>query len=128
MSPAACRCAASSWAGVKVQAIFNRLAHSARHPKWKGCGFLRTSVELINLPGHPAIVAGRRHKKRVEEWLTAVFAQETEAETARRTASHIILLLDGAFSVVLLHRDPGYMENAGEAAAALIRLACRPTG
>jgi AcrR family transcriptional regulator len=43
----------------KVQGIFRNLAGSARHPKWKGCGFLRTSVELIHLPGHPAIIAGR---------------------------------------------------------------------
>ena len=108
----------------KVQAIFSRLAQSARHPRWKGCGFLRTSVELINLPGHPAIVAGRRHKKRVEDWLAAMLARETQAATAERTARQIILLLDGAFSVVLLHRDPGYMDSAGEAAATLVRSAC----
>src|ERR1700755_2279236 len=28
----------------KVEAIFRNLARSARHPKWKGCGFLRTSA------------------------------------------------------------------------------------
>lgn len=32
----------------------------------------------------------------------------------------IVLLLDGSFAVVLLHRDPTYMEAAGEAAASLI--------
>ncbi len=104
----------------KVQGIFRNLARSARHPKWKGCGFLRTSVELINLPGHPAIVAGRKHKKRVEDWLCSVFEEKLAAEAARLLARQIILLLDGAFAVVLLHRDPTYMESAGEAAAALV--------
>lgn len=105
----------------KVQGIFRSLARSARHPKWKGCGFLRTSVELINLPGHPAILAGRKHKKRVEDWLCSVFEQSHAGEDARRLARQVILLLDGAFAVVLLHRDPSYMETAGEAAASLIR-------
>src|SRR6195256_2686231 len=27
----------------QVERIFRNLARSARHPKWKGCGFLRTS-------------------------------------------------------------------------------------
>jgi hypothetical protein len=34
-------------------------------------------------------------------------------------ARQILLLLDGSFAVVLLHRDPGYMETAGEAASSL---------
>src|SRR6201992_1825488 len=29
----------------KIAAIFRNLARSARHQKWKGCGFLRTSAE-----------------------------------------------------------------------------------
>ena len=107
----------------KIRGIFDALGRSARHPKWKGCGFLRTSVELINLPGHPAIVAGRRHKKRVEEWLSSVLAEVVTLDEAQSTARQIILLMDGAFSVVLLHRDPSYMLSAGEAAAALIRSA-----
>ena len=49
----------------KVEAIFRNLARSARHPKWKGCGFLRTSAELANLPGHPAIKIGAAHKKEI---------------------------------------------------------------
>ena len=106
----------------KVAAIFQHLARSARHPKWKGCGFLRTSVELVNMPGHPAMVAGRAHKKRVEGWLGDMFVAAGIAEAdARQLARQVILLIDGAFSVVLLHRDPSYMETAGGAAATLVR-------
>ena len=105
----------------KVEGIFRNLARSARHPKWKGCGFLRTSVELVNLPGHPAMTAGRMHKKRVEDWLCDVFAEAGSGKDARQLARQVILLLDGAFAVVLLHRDPSYMEAAGEAAARLVR-------
>lgn len=105
----------------KVRGIFRNLATSARHPKWKGCGFLRTSVELVNMPGHPAIVAGRKHKRGVEDWLTSVLQETRPADMARQRARQIVLLLDGAFAVVLLHRDESYMESAGEAAVILIR-------
>lgn len=105
----------------KLRGIFRNLAVSARHPKWKGCGFLRTSVELVQAPGHPANVAGRVHKKRVEDWLFSLFEQTRSSADARLLARQIILLLDGAFAVVLLHRDSSYMETAGEAAAKLIR-------
>ena len=106
----------------KVEAIFRNLARSARHPKWKGCGFLRTSAELANMPGHPAIKIGAAHKKKFEEWLRATFEAEGIADPLR-LARQILLLLDGSFAVVLLHRDPGYLETAGEAAHALIEAA-----
>ena len=106
----------------KVRGIFRRLAGSTRHPKWKGCGFLRTSAELANMPGHPAIKVGAAHKKRVEAWLSAVFASHGIA-TGAALARQIIVLLDGSFAVVLLHRDPAYMEAAGDAAFALIKAA-----
>lgn len=111
----------------KVENIFRHLGRSARHPKWKGCGVLRTSVELVNLPGHPAMVIGRAHKKRVEGWLRDLFAAAGAGARAGLLARQVILLLDGAFSVVLLHRDPTYMEAAGAAAAGLIRAALDPS-
>jgi AcrR family transcriptional regulator len=106
----------------KIAAIFSNLARSARHPKWRGCGFLRTTAELANLPGHPAIKIGAAHKKKFESWLRETFTAEgigLAAELARQ----MLLLLDGSFAVVLLHRDPSYMETAGGAARALVAAA-----
>ena len=74
------------------------------------------------MPGHPAIRIGAAHKKKFEEWLRATFAAEGIADSLR-LARQILLLLDGSFAVVLLHRDPSYMETAGEAAHALIEAA-----
>jgi AcrR family transcriptional regulator len=108
----------------KVQAIFNQLARNAGHPKWKGCGFLRTSAELANLPGHPAIKIGAAHKKKFEAWLRATF-EEAGIANAALLARQILLLLDGSFAVVQLHRDPSYMETAGEAASSLVEMALR---
>jgi AcrR family transcriptional regulator len=106
----------------KVQGIFRNLARSAQHPQWKGCGFLRTSVELANMPGHPAMKIGAEHKKKLEDWLRVTFEAEGIG-TGSLLARQIILLLDGSFAVVLLHRDPTYMETAGEAAFSLINAA-----
>lgn len=106
----------------KVRAVFRRLARSARHPKWRGCGFLRTSVEYADLPGHPAIRTGIAHKKRVEAWLEEMLAADGIVG-APELSRQIMVLLDGCFAVVLLHRDPSYMETAGDAAFALITAA-----
>jgi AcrR family transcriptional regulator len=111
----------------KIERIFHNLARSARHPKWKGCGFLRTSAELANMPGHPAIKIGAAHKKKFEQWLCDVFEADGIGD-ASTLARQILLLLDGSFAVVLLHRDPSYMETAGKAAYSLTQaaLAARP--
>jgi AcrR family transcriptional regulator len=111
----------------RTSGMFRKLAASARHPKWKGCGFLRTSAELANLPGHPAIRIGAAHKKKFEDWMRGVFAAAGIAE-APQLARYIVLLLDGSFATVLLHRDAAYMDAAGEAASALVAaaLANRP--
>ena len=103
----------------KVEAIFANLSRSSRHPKWKGCGFLRTAAELASMPGHPAVKAGSAHKKRVEDWLAEQISSAGIAgatEKARQT----VLLMDGAFSLMLVHRDPAYIEAAGRAAVNLL--------
>ena len=90
--------------------------------KWKGCGFLRTAAELANTPGHPALKAGAAHKKRFEAWFTDSLAREGVGNAAA-TARSIIVLLDGAATVMLIHRDPAYVETAGAVAASLVKTA-----
>lgn len=106
----------------KIEAVFQHLAHSARHPKWKGCGFLRTAAELANMPGHPAMKVGAAHKKKFEAWLSEIFADRGLA-APQELARHIVLLMDGAFSTVLVHRDPAYIEAAGRAARQVVSAA-----
>lgn len=104
----------------KVQAIFVNLAQSARHPKWRGCGFLRTAAELANMPGHPAMAVGAAHKRKFEAWLAEKISQAglAKADTLGR---QVVLLMDGAFSTMLVHRDPAYVEVAGAAAFTLLQ-------
>jgi AcrR family transcriptional regulator len=109
----------------KVRGIFLNLAASARHPKWRGCGFLRTTAELAHMPGHPAIKVGAAHKKRFESWIRGIIEGEGVRD-GLPLARQIMLLLDGSFAVTLLHRDPSYMETAGDAAFTLLRTALLP--
>lgn len=104
----------------KIRGMFAEFARSAHTAKWKGCGFQRTAAELANTPGHPALKAGAAHKKRFEAWLADAL-ERADVDNAADTARSIVVLLDGAAAVMLVHRDPAYVENAGEIAATLIK-------
>jgi len=103
----------------KIRGVFAEFARSANTARWKGCGFLRTAAELANTPGHPALKAGAAHKKRFEKWLTDALGHEGVRDAAT-IARRIVVLLDGAATVMLIHRDPAYVEAAGEVAASLV--------
>ncbi len=103
----------------KIGAVFDGIARATRHPKWRGCGFLRTAGELANLPGHPAIKAGAAHKKRIEAWLAGELA-DRGSNSPDSLARQLVLLIDGAFSSMLVHHDPAYVTEAGAAARALV--------
>ncbi len=103
----------------KVAAVFTHLSLAARHPKWKGCAFLRTVAELASMPGHPAVKIGARHKQYFESWLTQQFEGARVSRPAE-LARHVVLLLDGAFAASLTHRDAAYIDAAGRAARVLV--------
>jgi AcrR family transcriptional regulator len=111
----------------RVHALFANLARSARSPKWKGCGFLRTAAELADMPGHPAVKVAAVHKKRLESWLAERIASAHPSDAAER-ARRVVLLMDGAFSTMLVHRDPAYIEAAGEAATLLLQTVASTPG
>ncbi len=110
---------ASGTVADKTKAMFEGLARASRRKSWRGCGFLRTAAELANLPGHPAVKVGAAHKKRFEAWLTSVY-EDAGLERPGEFARHVVLLMDGAFSTLLVHRDPAYAEAAGDAAFTLV--------
>jgi AcrR family transcriptional regulator len=104
----------------KIAAIFSELARVARHPNWKGCGFLRTAAELAAMPGHPAVRIGARHKLSFAEWLAGEIRAAAH-DDADEVAREILILLDGAFSDAFLFRDSDWFETAGRAAVKLLR-------
>ncbi|OYZ97617.1 MAG: TetR family transcriptional regulator [Rhizobiales bacterium 17-65-6] len=106
----------------RIAGVFAGIEAAARHPKWKGCGFLRTVAELANMPGHPARQVAAAHKKKVEGWLADLFRAEGLTDT-EPLARQIAVLIDGVFSAMLVHRDASYAEAAGQAARALVAAA-----
>jgi len=106
----------------KIRGVFDRFATAASRPKWRGCGFLLTIAELASTPGHPAVKAGAAHKKRFERWLTDVLT-EGDVRDAPNVARQVVLLLDGAATVMLIHRDSAYVRTAGALAAKAVATA-----
>jgi len=71
------------------------------------------------MPGPPAVKVAARHKAGLEAWLAETLSSKG-VHDARGLARQIVILMDGAFSSMLVHRDPGYFEAAGRAAASLV--------
>ena len=105
--------------GDKVRGLFAKLGRSMNTPRWRGCGFLRTTAELASTPGHAAVMAGAAHKRRFEAWLDQALRDHGLAD-APTLARQIVILLDGAATEMLIHRDAAYVEAAGKLAGALV--------
>lgn len=106
----------------KVRGLFTKLGKSVDTPRWRGCGFLRTIAELANTPAHPAVKAGAAHKKRFEAWLATELRDQGIPGPAS-LARQIVILLDGATTVMLIHRDLDYVDAAGQLALGLVEQA-----
>ena len=104
---------------IMIDEIFGRLERWASEPKWLGSGFTRITMELADLPGHPARAAARRHKAAVEHWL-AVRLADMDVDAPGETARQIKLLLEGCLSLILIHGDTSYARSAAAAAKAIV--------
>ena len=103
-----------------IDGLFSQLAEWAAKPRWSGGGFTRAVIELADLQGHPARSIARKHKAAVEEWLTDALSHAQVSSAAER-AREIMLLMEGAMAMMLIHGDRDYAAAAAKAAKALIR-------
>ncbi len=123
-----------SWLGAddrpmpdRILHLFSCLADYARQPNWRGCGFTRAAIELVDMPGHPAVVMAADHKKRFESWLAGAFA-EAGLENPELLGQQVVTLTEGAIAQILVHRDVSYARVAGQAAALLVAAAATGHG
>lgn len=105
-----------------IDEMFRSLARWAATPKWSGAGFTRITMELADLPGHPARIAARRHKRHLENWFAEHFAALRVREP-RRVARQIQLLLEGCLTLMLVHGDTAHAAEAAAAARTIITAA-----
>ncbi|MGN6573444.1 MAG: TetR/AcrR family transcriptional regulator [Pseudolabrys sp.] len=104
-----------------VTRLFAGLSAWSAKPRFSGSGFTRLAMELADLPGHPARAAARRHKGLIEAQLADMLAKSKVGKPAE-TAREIVLLLEGATNLILIHGDRGYADAATRAAKALLRV------
>jgi len=98
-----------------LAALFENLEQWASKPKWLGSGFTRLTMELADLPGHPARYAAQQHKSAVENWLSGEL-RTLGARHPKELARHVMLLIEGCLSLILIHGDTSYATAAARAA------------
>lgn len=102
-----------------IDSFFGQLAGwASATPRWSGSGFTRLVVELADLPGHPARALARRAKGTTESWLSEKLAQARVDDPAER-ACEVMLLLEGAMALTLIHGQRRYIDAAARAARRL---------
>jgi hypothetical protein len=103
-----------------IDSFFGELANWAAKPRWSGGGFTRVAVELADLRGHPARAIARKHKAAVEAWLADGFIA-ARVPSPRVRAREVMLLMEGAMLLMLVHGDRSYAKTAAQAAKTLVR-------
>lgn len=100
--------------------VFAEMKRWAKAPGWRGSGYTRLTMELADLPGHPARKAARRHKRAVKDFLQ-VKLSGLGASDPELLAREVMLLIEGCLSLMLIHGDRSYASAAAQAAIALAK-------
>ena len=103
-----------------LDAFFRQIADWAKTPRWSGSGFTRVVLELADLPGHPARAVARRAKAVTEEWMMNLLTNG-KVRSPRDRGQEVMLLMEGAMVLMLIHGDHGYAQVAARAAKQLIK-------
>jgi AcrR family transcriptional regulator len=104
-----------------IDSFFSQLAGwASTTPRWSGSGLTRLVVELAELPGHPARAIAKKAKAMTETWLAERLVKARVSQAAIH-AREIMLLMEGAMALMLIHGDRSYIDAAADAAKQLIR-------
>jgi AcrR family transcriptional regulator len=102
-----------------IDGLFRELGEWSGKPGWAGSGFTRLAMEMADLPGHPARRIAHRHKERLEQCLCDKLMNALPS-LPRSHGREIMLLIEGAMLMVLLHGDRAYANAAADAARRLL--------
>jgi len=100
-----------------VDALFLVLARLFAREEYRGCAFVRATLEVAD-PEHPVHRVAAAHVDARGALVHELVAAEGVADEA--VAEGVRLLVEGAFTVSAARRDPGAAEWAGRAARALL--------
>ncbi len=104
----------------QIEGLFATFARQAGKSTWHGCPFARAVSELREFENDTVSNIAAKHKRMFEEWLENHLASNNVDEPGL-LARQIIVLVDGAITQLLIHRDPSYATAAASAAVALIQ-------
>ena len=102
-----------------LDVLFSELAKWSEKPGWTGAGFTRLVIELGDLPGHPARAIAHRHKTALEMWWARLLERAGVSSPLDR-AREVVLLMEGATALILIHNDRRYADAACQAAKRLV--------
>ena len=102
-----------------IDKLFGGLARWSAKPRWAGSGFTRLAIELADLSGHPARSMAHQHKALMQQQLATLLAKANVA-APRERARELVLLVEGAMVMLLIHGDRDYCTAAVEAAKRLV--------
>jgi AcrR family transcriptional regulator len=102
-----------------VQSIFDGLRAWSRRPDWRGSGFTRAAMELAWAPGHPARHAAAAQKLAVERAISDLLSQ-TGVSDAVNVARSLVVLIEGANALRLIHGDEAWFDVAEAAGRTLL--------
>lgn len=91
-------------------------------PHWSGSGYTRIVFELADLQGHPARRIAQIHKAEVEA-IYAEFLARIGVEDASNRARELVMLIEGAMALTLIHGGTSYLDTALDMLAQRLKLA-----
>ncbi|MGF1659140.1 MAG: TetR/AcrR family transcriptional regulator [Rubrimonas sp.] len=103
-----------------VGAVFGGLREWSRSPDWRGSGFTRAAMELAWAPGHPVRRAAATQKSAVERALSDALLKAGAVESDR-LARALVVLIEGAMTLRLIHGDPLWFDVAEDSARTLVQ-------
>src|SRR5437762_9171061 len=102
----------------RMDKLFALLARAPEHAGWNGCPFARAAAEFVDAPEHGALRVARNQKLAFEQSLRNR-AEAAGYRNPRTVARTLAVLIDGAVTQMMIHRDGSYAQ-AAKAAASLV--------
>lgn len=102
-------------------AIFDVLHEWYQKPNFRGCAFINSAVELVHLD-HPGYQITLAHQQAVADYIL-ILVQEADLPHPEDLAKQLMILMQGATVVAMMHGCPNAAGQAKAAAAVLIEAA-----
>jgi AcrR family transcriptional regulator len=100
-------------------AIFDALREWIEQPNFRGCAFINSAVELSDCQ-HPGYQITLAHQQAIAAYILSL-VQEANLPNPEDLAKQLMILMQGATVVAMMHGCPNAAGQAKAAAAALIR-------